>query len=88
MVPRNEYEIESGTPPGPAQIYRFNREGSGFENDPYILSKTGEGYALISLVDGNRWTDPKRDIEDVFGTDGREAWELLDGEEITIKATT
>ncbi len=34
----------------------------------YMVCSTGDGYILVNLRDGIRWSDPKKNIENVFGS--------------------
>ncbi len=37
------------------------------DGDEYMICHTGYEFLLVNLRDGKRWTDPKKNIEHVFG---------------------
>lgn len=50
---------------------------------PYILACVGKEYVLISLLDGNRFTEPSN-INNIWGDTGRGEFKLFSGT-LTIK---
>lgn len=62
-----EFESEKKVDVVMGQIYRLVGE---YDVEPYIVSRVeATKYCLISLATGNRWSEPERNIGDIFNGD-------------------